>query len=38
MKYKAIIFGSDGVICHTDHYHYQAWKHIADKLGFILMR
>lgn len=33
MKYKAIIFDLDGVICHTDHYHYQAWKHIADKLG-----
>jgi len=33
MKYKAIIFDLDGVICHTDHYHYLAWKEIADKLG-----
>jgi len=33
MKYKAIIFDLDGVICHTDHYHYLAWKQIADKLG-----
>ncbi len=24
---------SDGVICHTDKYHYQAWKQVADKLG-----
>lgn len=33
MKYKAIIFDLDGVICHTDHYHYLAWKKLADKLG-----
>ncbi|MCI6019331.1 MAG: beta-phosphoglucomutase [Clostridiales bacterium] len=33
MKYKAIIFDLDGVICHTDKYHYQAWKAVADKLG-----
>lgn len=33
MKYKAIIFDLDGVICHTDHYHYLAWKALADKLG-----
>lgn len=32
MKYKAIIFDLDGVICHTDRYHYQAWKKIADEL------
>lgn len=32
MKYKAIIFDLDGVICHTDEYHYQAWKAIADEL------
>ena len=30
MKYKAVIFDLDGVICHTDMYHYQAWKQIAD--------
>ncbi len=33
MRYKAIIFDLDGVICHTDHYHYQAWKQVADELG-----
>jgi len=33
MKYKAVIFDLDGVICHTDEYHYQAWKEIADKLA-----
>lgn len=33
MKYKAVIFDLDGVICHTDQYHYQAWKQIADELG-----
>ncbi|MGN0465713.1 MAG: beta-phosphoglucomutase [Lachnospiraceae bacterium] len=33
MGYKAIIFDLDGVICHTDKYHYQAWKKIADELG-----
>lgn len=33
MKYRAIIFDLDGVICHTDKYHYQAWKAVADKLG-----
>lgn len=33
MKYEAIIFDLDGVICHTDQYHYQAWKQLADKLG-----
>jgi len=32
MKYQAIIFDLDGVICHTDNYHYQAWKQIADEL------
>lgn len=33
MKYKAVIFDLDGVICHTDKYHYMAWKQLADKLG-----
>lgn len=32
MKYRGIIFDLDGVICHTDKYHYKAWKEIADKL------
>ena len=30
---KGIIFDLDGVICHTDHYHYLAWKQIADEQG-----
>jgi beta-phosphoglucomutase len=33
MKYKAIIFDLDGVICHTDQFHFEAWKSIADELG-----
>lgn len=33
MRYKAVIFDLDGVICHTDKYHYQAWKAVADELG-----
>ena len=33
MEYKGIIFDLDGVICHTDKYHDQAWKKLADKLG-----
>lgn len=32
-NYKGVIFDLDGVICHTDQYHYKAWKKIADKLG-----
>ena len=33
MKYKWIIFDLDGVICHTDMFHFKAWKAIADRLG-----
>lgn len=33
MRYSTIIFDLDGVICHTDQYHYQAWKALADRLG-----
>ena len=33
MKYRGIIFDLDGVICSTDHYHYLAWKALADRLG-----
>ena len=33
MKYKAVIFDLDGVICHTDKYHFMAWKEIAGELG-----
>lgn len=38
MKYKAIIFDLDGVICHTDEYHYLAWKAMADGLGIYFDR
>ena len=31
--YKGIIFDLDGVICHTDAYHYRAWKSLSDSLG-----
>ena len=30
---KAVIFDLDGVIVSTDHYHYLAWKQLADELG-----
>jgi len=30
---KAIIFDLDGVLVHTDQFHYQAWKRLADRLG-----
>lgn len=33
MKYTAVIFDLDGVICSTDQYHYLAWKEIADTEG-----
>ena len=33
MKYEGIIFDLDGVICFTDHYHYLAWKGLADSIG-----
>ena len=33
MRYRAVIFDLDGVICYTDEYHYLAWKTLADKLG-----
>lgn len=33
MKYSAVIFDLDGVICSTDEYHYLAWKSLADMLG-----
>lgn len=33
MKYKAVIFDLDGVICHTDRFHYLAWKKISDRIG-----
>lgn len=33
MKYTAVIFDLDGVICFTDKYHYMAWKALADEEG-----
>lgn len=33
MKYTAVIFDLDGVICSTDVYHFQAWKALAESLG-----
>ncbi|MDR1669455.1 MAG: beta-phosphoglucomutase [Oscillospiraceae bacterium] len=32
-QFRAIIFDLDGVIVHTDKYHYLAWKSLADRLG-----
>ncbi len=33
MKFDAIIFDLDGVICFTDEYHYKAWKSLADEMS-----
>ncbi len=33
MKYQACICDLDGVICHTDEYHFLAWKRLSDTLG-----
>lgn len=33
MKIKGVIFDLDGVIVHTDEFHYQAWKKIADRIN-----
>lgn len=30
---KGIIFDLDGVLVHTDDYHFKAWKVVADRLG-----
>ena len=30
MRYKAVIFDLDGVLVHTDEYHYLAWKQLCD--------
>lgn len=32
MDLKGIIFDLDGVLVHTDEFHYQAWKQLADRL------
>ncbi|AEC02740.1 beta-phosphoglucomutase [Parasphaerochaeta coccoides] len=31
--YTACIFDLDGVICHTDEFHFLAWKRLCDTLG-----
>ena len=33
MRFRAVIFDLDGVLCSTDEYHYQAWKSLADELA-----
>ena len=33
MNMNGIIFDLDGVLVFTDHYHYLAWKKIADEMG-----
>ncbi len=35
-KISACIFDLDGVLVHTDEYHYKAWKTLANDLGFEL--
>jgi beta-phosphoglucomutase len=32
-KYRGVIFDLDGVIVFTDHFHYLAWKRLADEEG-----
>ncbi|QTH41858.1 beta-phosphoglucomutase [Cohnella sp. LGH] len=36
MSIQACLFDLDGVICDTAKYHFQAWKRLADELGFVL--
>lgn len=31
---RAVIFDLDGVVTSTDHYHYRAWKRLADEHGW----
>ncbi|MDO4867145.1 MAG: beta-phosphoglucomutase [Clostridia bacterium] len=38
MKFQAVIFDLDGVICFTDEYHYRAWKAMADGMGIYFDR
>jgi len=35
MIIKACIFDLDGVLVDTAHFHFLAWKQLADKLGFV---
>lgn len=32
MKFKGVIFDLDGVLVHTDEFHYLSWKSLADEL------
>jgi beta-phosphoglucomutase len=34
MKIKACLFDLDGVVVDTAHFHYLAWKNLAERLGF----
>lgn len=31
--YRGILFDLDGVLCHTDRLHYEAWSELCDQLG-----
>ena len=33
MRFEAVIFDLDGVICFTDEYHYLAWKTVTDEIN-----
>ena len=33
METQAVIFDLDGVLVHTDRFHYLAWKKLSDELG-----
>ncbi|MES2072303.1 MAG: beta-phosphoglucomutase [Pseudomonadota bacterium] len=37
-KYQAVIFDLDGVITDTAHYHYLAWKELAESQGVVFDR
>lgn len=32
-RFQGVIFDLDGVLCHTDEYHYLAWQRLADRIG-----
>ena len=34
-KLSGLIFDLDGVLVYTDHYHFLAWKQIADEMGIL---
>ena len=33
MDTEAVIFDLDGVLVHTDRFHYLAWKKLSDEMG-----